>query len=90
MINDGKNRADIAAGINRAMSERISKMTKKVGLQREITITGGVAKNSGVVNNLKDVLGVDILKLDGIDPQIVGALGAALFARERRERELKK
>jgi predicted CoA-substrate-specific enzyme activase len=90
MINDGKNRGDIAAGINRAMAERISKMTRKVGLQREITITGGVAKNSGVVNNLKHILGVDILKLDGIDPQIVGALGAALFAQERRERELKK
>lgn len=87
MLNDGKDRADIAAGINRAMAERISKMTKKVGIRKEVTITGGVAKNPAVVKLLRDVLGVDILELDNIDPQIVGALGAALFAKERLERE---
>jgi activator of 2-hydroxyglutaryl-CoA dehydratase len=87
MVNDGEDRADIAAGINRAMAERISKMAKKVGVMKEVTITGGVAKNSGVVHSLKDVLGADILELDGVDPQIVGALGAALFAKERLERE---
>jgi predicted CoA-substrate-specific enzyme activase len=87
MLNDGKKRPDIAAGIGKAMAERISKMTKKVGIRKDVTITGGVAKNPAVVENLKDVLGVEIRKLDGVDPQIVGALGAALFARERLERE---
>ena len=86
MINDGKESSDIAAGINRAMAERISKMTKKVGIRDKVTITGGVAKNSGVVAGLTDVLGREIVELEGIDPQIVGALGAALFARERLER----
>ena len=87
MLNDGKDRADVAAGINRAMAERISKMTKKVGLRKKVAMTGGVAKNPAVVHSLREVLGVDILELDGVDPQIVGALGAALFARERLERE---
>ena len=86
MINDGKDRSDIAAGINRAMAERIGKMTRKVGIQDKVTITGGVAKNSGVVANLVRVLGREIVELRGIDPQIVGALGAALFANERLER----
>jgi predicted CoA-substrate-specific enzyme activase len=90
MINDGKDRSDIAAGINRAMAERISKMTKKVGIQDKLTITGGVAKNSGVVAGLVDVLGREIVELEGIDPQIVGALGAALFAKERLERAQRK
>lgn len=90
LINDGKDRSDIAAGINRAMAERISKMTKQVGIRKEVTITGGVAKNSAVVKNLEDILDVEILELEGVDPQIVGALGAALFARERFERELRK
>jgi predicted CoA-substrate-specific enzyme activase len=86
MINDGKDRSDIAAGINRAMAERISKMTKKVGIRDKVTITGGVAKNSGVVAGLVGVLGREIAELKGIDPQLIGALGAALFAKERLER----
>ncbi|MDQ7783078.1 MAG: acyl-CoA dehydratase activase [Desulfomonilaceae bacterium] len=90
MINDGMEVADIAAGINKAMAERISKMTKKVGVRKEVAMTGGVAKNSGVVHGLKKVLDVDIVDLNGVDPQIVGALGAALFAQERAERELRK
>jgi activator of 2-hydroxyglutaryl-CoA dehydratase len=87
MINDERDRSDIAAGINRAMAERVGKMTKKVGIRDRITITGGVAKNSGVVAGLKEVLGREIVMLDRIDPQIVGALGAALFAKERLERK---
>jgi predicted CoA-substrate-specific enzyme activase len=86
LMNDGKDRSDIAAGINRAMAERLSKMTKKVGIAKQVTITGGVAKNPGVVKSLEDVLGIEIVPLDAVDPQIVGALGAALFARERWER----
>jgi predicted CoA-substrate-specific enzyme activase len=87
MINDGKHHSDIAAGINMAMAERVSRMTKKVGIQDQVTITGGVAKNSGVAAGLMDALGREIVKLEGIDPQIVGALGAALFAKERLKRQ---
>jgi predicted CoA-substrate-specific enzyme activase len=90
MLNDGKDRSDVAAGINKAMAERISKMAKRVGVRKEVVITGGVAKNSAVVDGLKDILGVDRLELEGVDPQIVGALGAALFARERFERARRK
>lgn len=86
LMNDGKDRSDIAAGINRAMAERLSKMTRKVGIAKQVTITGGVAKNPGVVRSLEDVLGIEMVPLDAVDPQIVGALGAALFARERWER----
>ncbi len=54
MLNDGKDVADIAAGVNRAMAERISKITKKVGIREVVAMTGGVAKNSAVVKSLKE------------------------------------
>lgn len=87
MMADGHELADVAAGINRAMAERISKMTKKVGVRKEVAMTGGVAKNSAVLKALEDVLDTEIVELGQVDPQIVGALGAALFARERFTRQ---
>lgn len=90
LLNDGKDRADIAAGIARAMAERITKMAKRVGIQSEVAMTGGVAKNAAVVASLQNVLGIELFQLEEVDPQIVGALGAALFARERCERQQKR
>jgi predicted CoA-substrate-specific enzyme activase len=87
MLNEGEDRADVAAGIAQAMAERITKMAKRVGVRKEVAMTGGVAKNTAVVKSLAEVLGLELLQMDSVDPQIVGALGAALFARERCERE---
>ncbi len=70
---------DIAAGINRAMADRVVSMTRKLALQPEFTISGGVAKNKGVVSCLEDTLGIQFEPLP-VDPQLVGALGAAHFA----------
>jgi activator of 2-hydroxyglutaryl-CoA dehydratase len=47
-----------------------------------VCMTGGVAKNTGVVSALEKQLGVNIRRLRA-DPQLVGALGAAVFAREK-------
>ncbi|HEY50049.1 MAG TPA: 2-hydroxyglutaryl-CoA dehydratase [Dehalococcoidia bacterium] len=80
-IYEGKAVADIAAGINHAMSERVKALVKRVGVEEDICITGGVAKNTGVVKNLEAALQVSAQKLT-VDPQLIGALGAALFARE--------
>ena len=76
-----KDPADIAAGINHAMAERVQSLVKRVGLEKDICITGGVAKNVGVVNDLEEMLEVTAEKLT-VDPQIVGAIGASLFAKE--------
>ena len=80
-IYEGKRPADIAAGINRSMAERVNTLVKRVGIEEDICITGGVAKNIGVVKTLEELLQVDTQKLP-VDPQIVGALGASLFAKE--------
>jgi (R)-2-hydroxyacyl-CoA dehydratese activating ATPase len=74
--------ADIAAGINESMARRVKGLASRVGLRRDVGVTGGVSKNIGVVRNLEKLLGVRFVEFSE-DPQIVGALGAALFAAER-------
>jgi len=59
---------------------RIIPLATRVGLKRELTLTGGVAKNEGIISAFKRVLGFDVNLPD--DPQVVGALGAALIAYE--------
>jgi predicted CoA-substrate-specific enzyme activase len=72
---------DIAAGINKSMAERVLLMTKKLRMQANYTMSGGVAKNRGVVENLEKMLNIKFLQLP-IDSQLIGALGAAYFAQE--------
>lgn len=74
--------ADIAAGINDSMARRVKALVGRVGVEREIGVTGGVSKNVGVVKRLGALLGVEFVVFPE-DPQIIGALGAALFAAER-------
>ena len=80
-VYEGKNPAEIAAGINHAMAERVNSLVKRVGVEKDVCITGGVAKNIGVVRNLEEMLQVNAEELP-VDPQIVGAIGAGLFAKE--------
>ena len=72
---------DIAAGINVAMAERVFVMTRKMSLKSKYLISGGVAKNIGVVKNLETMMGIRFEESDQ-DPQIIGALGAAHFAKD--------
>lgn len=71
---------DIVAGLCRAVAERTRALAQRVGIAPEVTMTGGVAKNLGVVHALEELL--DQKFNIPAEPQIVGALGAALFARE--------
>ena len=71
---------DISAGINFAMAKRVQKMTEKISLSEEFTITGGVAKNIGVVKSLENLMNVKFQPLS-VDSQLIGALGAAVFAK---------
>jgi activator of 2-hydroxyglutaryl-CoA dehydratase len=56
---------------------------KRVGLEGEFMMTGGVAKNPGVVKAVEDKIGESLFICE--EPEIVGALGAALFAMESLE-----
>lgn len=71
---------DIIAGIYRSVMGRIISLCKRVGIQREVVVTGGVALNKGVISVLSNELGFKVLVPDS--PQLVTALGAAIIARE--------
>ena len=59
-------------------------MASGIGIEREVAFTGGVAKNIGMKIALEEQTGLDIIVSD--EPQITGALGAALFAHDDLER----
>jgi len=80
LIASGHEKTDIAAAIFRAIARRITGMVGQLGIQERVVMTGGVAKNEGVVRALEERLKVEIAVPE--EPQIAGALGAALFAAE--------
>jgi predicted CoA-substrate-specific enzyme activase len=82
LVSEGEKLPDILHGINAAIAERTMGLVNRLGgLEEEVVMAGGVAKNTGVVAALGDATGVR-LKIPP-EPQVVGALGAALLALER-------
>ena len=69
---------EIIRGLHRAIVNRVWSMVKTIGINGAVAMTGGVAKNSGVVRMMSEKMGKSILVHE--EPQIVGALGAALLA----------
>jgi predicted CoA-substrate-specific enzyme activase len=75
---------DIAAGIQMAVSKRCFTLLKRIGMRPQVTVTGGCAKNQGLIKALTKVINMEVTPLP-VDPQIIGALGAAVFARRRQQ-----
>lgn len=75
---------DIAAGIEMAVSKRCFTLLKRIGVRPKVTVTGGCAKNHGLMKALAKVINMEVTPLP-VDPQIIGALGAAVFAIKRRQ-----
>lgn len=82
LVNEGRDIADIVSGLHNALAHRVAALAKGIELQEDIVMTGGVAKNEGMFAALEKALGRKIKNIDR-DPQINGALGAAIFAAER-------
>lgn len=82
-INSGVPIEDIGAGINNAMAKRVAILASAVRAEKEVVMTGGVAKNRGVVSTLEKILGYRIRKIRRADPQLAGAIGAAVFSLEK-------
>jgi (R)-2-hydroxyacyl-CoA dehydratese activating ATPase len=82
LINERKKPQDIANGLHHAIANRVASLAKSIGMDEDIVMTGGVAKNKGVFKALSKGLGRPVKALSTIDPQLNGALGAALIARE--------
>jgi len=71
-------REEIVRGLHRAIVNRVWSMVMGIGVNGEVTMSGGVAKNRGVVALIEEKLGRPVHVHE--EPQIVGALGAALLA----------
>jgi predicted CoA-substrate-specific enzyme activase len=75
----GEKPQNIQAGIHHAIAQRIAGLFSRVGIQSDVYFSGGVAKNKGMRKALEEVLKVKIVE-PVFDPQLTGALGAAVFA----------
>ncbi len=75
---EGKSRENIVAGIHKSIASRIRAMMNQIGYEDVIVLTGGVAKNRGLIKALEDDLSISLCIPDF--PQITGAFGAALIA----------
>lgn len=82
LLNNGTPFEEIGAGINTAMATRVAILVNSIGIAPAICITGGVAKNKGVRDALEKIIGHRIQRVRKADPQLAGAIGAALFALE--------
>lgn len=77
----GKRVEDILCGVHSAIAARTISLVRRVGLEQEITFTGGVTRNIGMVRALEEKLGSTLNVWS--DAHFIGALGAALLALER-------
>jgi len=77
-LGKGKKIEDILLGVHQSIAARSAGLLRRVGIEDEVTFTGGVAKNSAMVSTLEDRLGLKLNVSD--ESHFMGALGAALFA----------
>ena len=79
LLRNGWSKAEILAAYCAALAHQAALLVKRIGVQEEFVITGGVARNIGVVKRLEKELGIKAV-VTPPDPQIAAALGAALYA----------
>jgi len=81
MLAQGEAASDVAGALCHSAAERVAILADRVGVGEPVALSGGVAKNVGFVAALCELLGTELLLPD--EPQIVGALGAALIGAEQ-------
>ena len=81
LIANNKEKADIADGVCHAIANKAFGLLRRVGMEPAYMMTGGVAKNPGVVRAVEEKIGAELYICE--EPEIVGAAGAALYALEK-------
>ena len=81
LIHRQEPKPEIARAVFDAMADRVSSMVRRLGVNPDVVLVGGVAKDIGFIASLKRKLGVDLFIPE--NPEFVGALGAALIAAGR-------
>ncbi|MFX0058433.1 MAG: benzoyl-CoA reductase, bzd-type, subunit Q [Candidatus Heimdallarchaeota archaeon] len=89
LLRKGWAKEKVLAAYCSAMAHRVVTLLLRLGIEEKFAITGGIAKNIGVVKRLEDELNLKAPE-PSIDPQLAGAIGAALFAKALIEKDRKK
>lgn len=79
-LTEGVSLNDLVAGIHESLASRVARMVKRLKIEREVVLTGGGAKNKGLVRAFSDKLGYPLLIPP--EPLLTGAIGAALLGRD--------
>jgi len=79
-LSEGEKPEDIIAGLHDALSSRVAALAHRLKIEPDVVLTGGVAKNVGIVKAMKENLGCELLVPE--DPLLTGAMGAAILAKE--------
>jgi (R)-2-hydroxyacyl-CoA dehydratese activating ATPase len=77
-ISEEVTKEDLLAGIHRALAAQINSLAERIGVEQEVAMVGGGARDGGLIRALKEIRGHDILVPP--QPHLTGALGAALIA----------
>ncbi len=85
LLREGWPKEKVLAAYTAAMAHRVAALLLRIGLEPDFAITGGIAKNIGVVSRVEKELGLRALK-PLFDTQIAGAVGAALLAKALAEK----
>ncbi len=82
-LRKGVAKSDILAGLHDAIATRCLNLLKRVSIVKDFSISGGISKNQGMVHKITEKVSLEPMLCE--DPQIIGALGAAIFAQEHLE-----
>lgn len=88
LLRKGVPKNEVLAAYCSAMSHRVFSLLERLGVEKDFAITGGIAKNVGIVRRLEKELGM-IPLTPKVDPQIAGGVGASLFAKSLVEKQRK-
>lgn len=80
LIHSGAAKEEIIRAVHEAMADRITAMARRVGVEKEVVLVGGIGRDRGFIKALAGELGLELLVPQ--DPEYAGALGAALIAAE--------
>ncbi len=80
LLSRGEKLENILAGLHDALANRIAALARRLGIEPDLVLTGGVAKNTGMVKAMKESLGCELFVPE--EPLLTGALGAGILAKE--------
>jgi predicted CoA-substrate-specific enzyme activase len=80
LLSRGEKLEDIVAGLHDALGSRVIALARRLGIKPDLVLTGGVAKNNGMVRAMRERLNYEVFVPE--EPLLTGALGAAILAQE--------